>query len=171
MTEKITNAYNKVCEVCTFIASIGLLMAIIVTFAQVVLRSVFYIPLPWAEEFVRYILIISASLGITLTSKLDRLAAVNLFYDRLKPMTRYYWNIILYAVTFAVCAVLVWQGIKVTISRIPMSAVSMNISMAVYYAAIPITGFLLMFSTLVKLLNNKKPVNAYAQSKMKEGDD
>lgn len=171
MTEKITNAYNKVCEICTFIASIGLLMAIIVTFAQVVLRGVFLISIPWAEEFVRYTLIVSASLGITITSKLDRLATVNLFYDRLKPMTKYYLNIFLYVVTFAVCVVLVWQGIKVTISYIPISAVSMKISMAVYYAAIPITGFLLVFSTLVKLLNNKKPVSAYVQINMRKDDD
>lgn len=161
MTEKITKFYDKICDICVFIGSLGLLVAIILTFVQVVLRYLFSTGIPWAEEFARYILIISMCLGISITSKLDRLPKVEIFYERLNPTVKYYLNFILYAVIFVLCTVLVWQGIIITISYIPVRAVTINMSMAVVYAFIPICGFLLMFSTLVKLLNNKKPAEIY----------
>lgn len=157
MVEKITRAYDKTCDVCMFIASCLVLGALLLIFAQVVLRYAFLTAISWAEETARYAILAGMCLGVSVTSKVDGLAKISIFFDRLQPMVKYYVSMLFNTTILLITGTMVWQGIKVTISRADMSFITINLSSAYIYAFIPICGLLLMFSTIVKMLHCKKP--------------
>lgn len=156
MVEKITNFCNKMCDVLMYIASCFMIGAFLLIFIQVVLRYMFSTSIQWAEEAARYLIIAAMCLGISVTSNTDKLPGIDIFHNRLNPKFKCYVDYVFFLVIFWISGTMVFQGIKVTISRINLYAITFGMSMAYIYAFIPICGFLLMFTNFVKFINYKK---------------
>jgi TRAP-type C4-dicarboxylate transport system permease small subunit len=155
MIRKITAAFDKICGACLYVAIAFIIIAILTTFLQIMLRMFFSTALIWAEEFTRYIILAGMSLGIATTARLDRMPKVDIFIANASPRIRFYINYFVCITTMFVCTVIIWQGTKATISMRNMWALTLEIPMAVPYVFMPISGLLMFSSAVVRLLNNK----------------
>ena len=154
---KIERIYIRVCDFCMFLASVGMLAALLLTFIQVVLRYVFSYSIQWAEETARYAMLCSMCLGLATTARLNYLPRVDIIYNRLPPKAQYYLNYLFGIVIIGVTGMLAYHGIKAAENRWRMTGITLKISMGILYAFIPLCAVLLLFDAVIKILNNKPP--------------
>lgn len=158
MLKKCYAVYNRTRAV----AIVTLLSAIILLcIVQVVLRyftSASLKPFAWGDEIVRlssiWVSFLGASIGVRDSSHLS----VTFFLEKYVPPKAL--NIVRRAATVVVLAVLtllVVYGVKRTISNIPTMLQNVPMSMAWFYAAIPVGSLFLWFDYLLIVLYGKHP--------------
>lgn len=139
---------RKIDKTADYIAAILLGVMAILVFMLVIFRYLLHLPLDWGEELSRYLFIWSSMLGAAIALKRKSHFGMDFLVKTLPSNMRRYVAI---SVSLCVCALLVVvavQGAKLTIINFSQVSPTILIPMAVPYAAIPISGFLMLISMI-----------------------
>ncbi len=151
------------------VAIVTLLSAIILLcVVQVVLRyftSSSFKPFSWGDEIVRlssiWVSFLAASLGVRDASHLS----VDFFLEKFLPIKALsVVRRIATLLVLIVLALMIWYGISRTLANVPTMLQNLPISMAWFYAAIPVGCACLFFDYLLIALYGKHPFSQAGQS-------
>lgn len=165
MLKKVYRVYNSVRAT----AIVSLLSGIILlAVLQVILRyftSSALKPYPWGDEMMRltsiWVSFLAASVGVRESSHLS----VDFFVEKyLPPKALRILRGIANALVIVLLGLLVWYGISRTRANIPTMLQNIPISMAWFYAAIPVGSLFLMFEYILILIYGKHPFARKAEA-------
>lgn len=148
MKEKLEHAVKAVLAVIIQILGIALLITVAI---QIVVR---YLPVTvaWTDELSRFLFVWYAMLSIAMSYIEDKHLFLDILYSKLKPKAQHVLDGISHILVLATAALITWKGMQLLQIVKIQTAPILNISMAWFYAAVPV-GFLFvafhaLFSTM-----------------------
>jgi TRAP-type C4-dicarboxylate transport system permease small subunit len=134
-------------------AGLSLAGVTILTFAQVVSRYVFKLPIPWSQDVIRltfiYLVFLGATIGIREKAHLNIDVVLVLFKKKSRAVLEILTNLI-------ICAFLIFLIIKgmgaVTDSLTQKMPYLHNMPISVLYLAIPVNGLLMLYYLIPQIL-------------------
>jgi TRAP-type C4-dicarboxylate transport system permease small subunit len=138
------------------VCAIGMAMVIplmLLTFADVVLRSFFNKPIPGTFEISQYILAIFILLGAAYTQQVKGHVGVDFVTSRLSPRLRAICESLTTLLSLFIIAVVVWQGWVVGIEEKAVSD-QLRIPQYPFKVLVCVGGFLLWLELLVDLFGS-----------------
>lgn len=145
--QRVLNAIDKVLtqieEVILFIATMAALFGL---FFNVVLRYGFASGLPWSEELVREVIIVTTFLGCSTAIKLGTMIRIDALYQ-IKPKLKTPLTIFSNLVALLYSILLVIYGWKLTLiqAKTGQTTIIMQLPLQYLYAVMPVAG---VFMTL-----------------------
>ncbi|RPJ20832.1 MAG: TRAP transporter small permease [Desulfobacteraceae bacterium] len=138
------------------VCAIGMAMVIplmLLTFADVVLRSFFNKPIPGTFEISQYILAIFILLGAAYTQQVKGHVGVDFVTSRLSPRLRAICELVTTLLSLFIIAIVVWQG---WVEGITEKAVSdqLRIPQYPFRVLVAVGGFLLWLELLIDLFGS-----------------
>jgi len=138
------------------VCAIGMAMIIplmLLTFADVVLRSFFNKPIPGTFEISQYILAVFILLGAAYTQQVKGHVGVDFVTSRLSPRLRAICEILTTLLSLFIIAVVVWQGWVVGISEKAVSD-QLRIPQYPFKVLVAVGGLLLWLELLIDLFGS-----------------
>ena len=145
----IDRAIDRVARVIELALAIAFIFAVLLNFANVVGRYVFWKPIIWAEEILVFIMIWCVMLGATLVTWENAHLRMDAVYHLGSPRVRHWLNLVS-TVAFLVAGlfVLVQSGrIVALVASTGQQSVVAEVPMVIPYAALPVS-----FALIVALL-------------------
>ncbi|HJE19802.1 MAG TPA: TRAP transporter small permease [Aliicoccus persicus] len=143
MFEKLDLALSKVLE---FIMVVGLVITVIMTFVQVVLRYVFSTSLPWSQEFLMLTFVYSVFAGAAYLAYKNEHLVVDLF-DNLSDRTNKIFSLLEIIVTLTVLFVFAYFG-WILVQQNLQSGQTLTLlpyKRAYLYMAIPVSAIFMIY--------------------------
>ena len=143
MFEKLDLALSKVLE---FIMVVGLVITVIMTFVQVVLRYVFSTSLPWSQEFLMLTFVYSVFAGAAHLAYKNEHLVVDLF-DNLSDRTNKIFSLLEIIVTLTVLFVFAYFG-WILVQQNLQSGQTLTLlpyKRAYLYMAIPVSAIFMIY--------------------------
>jgi TRAP-type C4-dicarboxylate transport system permease small subunit len=125
----------------------------LLTFADVVLRSFFNKPIPGTFEISQYILAVFILLGAAYTQQVKGHVGVDFVTSRLSPRLRAIFEIVTTLLSLFIIAVVVWQGWVVGIEEKAVSD-QLRIPQYPFKVLVAVGGFLLWLELLMDLFGS-----------------
>ena len=154
--EKGGEIFDHVINFLAFLAGALVILLMLITCFQVVMRYVFHSPFGWVVEICEYMLLYITFLGAAWLLREDGHVRVDIILNFLHPRPRK----ILILVTFGICALacpfLVLYGMAITwdyFERGTLVMQTINMPRWVLMAVIPMGGFMLTIQFLRQFLN------------------
>ena len=138
------------------VCAIGMAMIIplmLLTFADVMLRSFFNKPIPGTFEISQYILAVFILLGAAYTQQVKGHVGVDFVTSRLSPRLRAICEILTTLLSLFIIAVVVWQGWVVGIEEKAVSD-QLRIPQYPFKVLVAVGGFLLWLELLIDLFGS-----------------
>lgn len=138
------------------VCAIGMAMIIplmLLTFADVMLRSFFNKPIPGTFEISQYMLAVFILLGAAYTQQVKGHVGVDFVTSRLSPRLRAIFEIVTTLLSLLIIAVVVWQGWVVGIEEKAVSD-QLRIPQYPFKVLVAVGGFLLWLELLVDLFGS-----------------
>lgn len=156
MLEKINNGIEYVCLTVGYML---LSLFILVVFAKVIVRNLFHVPMMWADEIAVTCFIWTVFLGaaVAVRSKLH-------YTVDLAP-NKYKLNLILdvvahfFILTFLY--VMIFHGYTFTLMGLSRLSTALTIPLAVTFAAIPVSGAVMLFFTVEQIVKDMKKIRSH----------
>ena len=150
----------------------GLLIVTVVLFANVVLRYFFRSGVHWSDEFIRYVMIWIAFIGLSIGIRKDKLMAVDLVLNYTGPVQMHIIRFINNSLGAVFGALLCYFGILSisTMSRSAQVSPALEIPMYVFYLVIPLSGALMTLEFTRGAIRSLT-VNQTVELAEKEGGD
>lgn len=126
-------------------------LAVVVMFAQVVMRYVFDTPMMWAEEFSRIMFVWIVYMGAPIVIIRHANIEVDYFVQFLPHNFRRYLKVTLYLFAFVFLLYVAWLGAVLSTEHIDMEAYTIPISQSFWYLPIAF-GFFMMAINMVKVV-------------------
>lgn len=149
--KSLSKALVKVAEVICVIAlafmSLAVLLQIILRFAGT--------GLGWTEEMSRYFMVWMTIVGASLMIVGDSDIRAEFLIERLPEKIRKFLYILNSALVLCFLLVMTYFGVIKAYDAINITATSVKISMAFFYAAIPAGGFLMLMQLILRLYIHK----------------
>ena len=150
--EKSRKAANRVIYVYNHLEEIILVlmltMIVVVAFLQVIMRYVFNNSLSWAEEFGRFFFVWLTWIGISIGAKRGQHIRIEFAVNKMPFRVAQVMNIISDLLVFMVCIVTIYYGAYLANAFSGLKFVSIQISQAWGYAALPVGCALMMMRSL-----------------------
>lgn len=143
MFEKLDLALSKVLE---FIMVVGLVITVIMTFLQVILRYVFSTSLPWSQEFLMLTFVYSVFAGAAYLAYKNEHLVVDLF-DNLSDRTNKIFSLLEIIVTLTVLFVFAYFG-WILVQQNLQSGQTLTLlpyKRAYLYMAIPVSAIFMIY--------------------------
>jgi len=140
------------------IAAITLLMAlmVILVFSGVLARYVFQVPLAWAHELSRFVMIWISFLGAAIAISLGSHAGVTFLVNLLPQGAKKWLNLMIFFVVALVTSFLGWFGwLQVLANKEQLSPI-LQVSMSYPYLAIPFGSLIIILFGIEKALKEFK---------------
>ena len=136
---------DKLEKVEYFLMVVGIVITVVILFAQVILRYVFNASLPWIEEAGRYLFIYYTWIGTSLAASSSDHIRVEILQNKL-PGAKKYLEIACHIVCGAMAVFMLVYGIRLiqTMRRNIAVSPTMKIPMWICYFIIPIAGGLMI---------------------------
>lgn len=137
------------------VCAIGMAMIIplmLLTFADVMLRSFFNKPIPGTFEISQYILAVFILLGAAYTQQVKGHVGVDFVTSRLSPRFRAICEILTTLLSLFIIAIVVWQGWVVGIDEKAVSD-QLRIPQYPFKVLVAVGGFLLWLELLIDLFS------------------
>jgi len=151
--EKIIIALRKGGDVINKVGRLLLggfsLMLCVAVIGQFVLRW-FGGSLSWATEFSCYIFVWTTMLGSALASRHLMHIGVDILVNLLKGKVRKIVLIVANIIAILVLALFVYSGILYTIQQIPHNAISLPVSLSVFYCSLPLCALVMLYYTVLQ---------------------
>lgn len=128
-----------------------LLALVIVLSLQVASRQLSFVYVPWTEEVSRLLFGWLAFLGTALAFQRNAHISISVLVDRARPQLRVAAAVFVRALVMAFAAIMVVYGIRLCLSTHLITTV-LQLPMWLIYAAIPVSGALILFHGSVALL-------------------
>lgn len=132
----------------------ALVLAAITTFmfGNVVLRYAFNAPIAWGDEAMQFAFIWLIFIGAVAAMKSGSHYSVTVLVDRLPSPFAAVIEIIADLAVIAICAMLTWYGIKVTMLFSFQLSPSLEIPMAIVNLSLPLASFLMIVVRVVQMI-------------------
>lgn len=148
---KISNIVkNKLDYICI---SFIFVMTIII-WIQVILRYIFSIGLPWAEEIAKYLLVWSAMIGAAIVLYENGHISVNFLFDKFPDKYKKWIKLAHYLIYICFFAIITYYGYFYAIFGLRFTSPSTGIPRFWPYLSIFIGGLFMICFTVVMLINH-----------------
>lgn len=121
------------------------IVMLIVLAAQIVARQVLDTPLKWSEELARFLFVYVGYFGVSSAIKENQHVYIDFFVKKLPVKVQDVINIIIQFIVLVVLILMCYIGAIMTIRKIPVMIVSLNLSYAYMYAALPVVSLLMIY--------------------------
>lgn len=125
----------------------------LVCFIQVVSRSVFQLSINWSQDIIRLCFIWAVFLGAAYCAKTNEQLNLDVVLSLLPDKTREIVEVIIQAAVLLFCVLLTVCGIEYVKSGMLQRAPYIPISMAWYFAAVPVSTGLMVFFYAQHIVN------------------
>lgn len=143
---------QKIDFVCKAFLGIQLVALTVVVIAQVFFRT-FGHSIGWATEFSTLTFVWASMLGSATASRYMLHIGVDTIRDRLKGKAKEILMVISHGILITGLVIFIFSSFEYTIGQINHMATTMpNISLAIFYCSLPICGTIMLYHTLVQLL-------------------
>ncbi|MDN5842745.1 MAG: TRAP transporter small permease [Alcaligenaceae bacterium] len=159
LTQSYIHVVEKINRIIFFTIAIFLAALALILFVQVVLRYIWHSPLIWSEEVAKYLSIWVVFLGMGIAMRNMSLIAVEAVIQAVSDHIRYRIRSLVLLLVAIFMAYLVYIGIIITTEASDQNFASMEISMSVAYAAMPVGAFLTLLNVLVVFIELTKKDN------------
>lgn len=131
----------------------GMIVATLIIFLQIVLRSVFNTALPWIEELARYLFVYFTWIGASAAILTNQHIRVEMVHEKY-PKAKKYLEVVSTLVCLSVAVFMLTNGchLLLTMSKFNATSPTMKIPMWICYMAIPLGGLLTTMKYLYKLI-------------------
>lgn len=110
-------------------------------------------PFAWGDEVLRLTAVWVIFLGIGIGIREDSHFSVTLFLDKIKsPKTKRIVNVLLNSLILGVFVIIVYQGAVYTLTNTASLLQNAAVSMAWFYAAIPVGGLIAIIEYILKMI-------------------
>jgi len=155
LIEKINLVADKINKGARGVILGAMIIMTPVVFANVILRFLFRRSLVWSPEVARYCFVWITFLGTAVALRENSHAKVSLLLEKATGNVRKFVEMANYTVMSGLSILLIYSGIKQTSSIWSTCAAYMRfLSMGWMYLTIPICGFLMLFFTVVSILES-----------------
>ena len=138
-------------EIEEHVATLLMVVLLVVVALQVFTRYVTGAPLAWTEELARYLFIYLVFVGASGAIRSRSHVRIDMFARRIPPLPRLVLFLAINLLILATMALIAWWGWSSALRMATRRAVTMDFSMAVVYAAIPIAAALMMLRTALQM--------------------
>ena len=146
---KFNNLLNKLVMEITALMFVA--MSVTVVF-QVASRYLSNVSAPWTEEYARYLFIYVALFGSSAVVKTNGHVAVTLLVERLKGKVKYAVSIFATVVSCGFFSVMIYSGYFSMLRAARQLSPATDTNMGVIYAAVPISGAIMLLYSIEHLL-------------------
>ncbi|MEW9617234.1 TRAP transporter small permease [Shinella sp. S4-D37] len=135
-------------------ALLGLFLAgvVVTCLLAVWMRYISNLPISWSEQVARIGLVWIILLGTAVAYRRKRHVAVELFYTMLPARYRPSLSKVVELMNLALFVIFTWHGAKLTLDNLGQTYGALGISVASYYAAMPIAGALMLLFWLERVV-------------------
>ncbi|MBA1334774.1 MAG: hypothetical protein HPY66_0394 [Firmicutes bacterium] len=145
---RFSRALDKMNKAVEYIVAVMLVIMVIVIFLQVIFRFIIKSAIPWSEELARYLLVWTSFLGASIGIKRKGHIGVEAVVQVLPPGVRTIVSLIANGLSMVFFVVIIVYGYKILkVVSIQLSP-AMEISMAVPYSAIFVSGLLMLLYSI-----------------------
>ncbi|MEW6258973.1 MAG: TRAP transporter small permease [Thermodesulfobacteriota bacterium] len=159
----LANGQIRLCSNLLFV--LGLVMSIVILL-QVFFRFFLQLPLPWSEEFARYLMIWMAMLGSVVALRMGRHLGVRVLVDRLPGRTYDVIVPFLQLVMIFFLGVIGVQGIDLAVANWDQKTAAMEIPMLIPYLAIPVGSWMMILDVVADMFQDFFPTSAGSNAKI-----
>ncbi len=137
---------QKLNRILITVCAVMLALMVVEALWQVITRYVFNAPSVWTDELLRFQLIWLTMIGAPTAHGLNRVMAVTIFTDRLKPKAKNTNTLIVESiiVIFSII-ILIVGGTKVALNASTQISATLGINMFFIYFSVPICGLLFSY--------------------------
>ena len=146
---KIKEMINKI-TIFSIICIVGLMTIIVIT--QTLSRYLFKIPIFWAEEFTRYLMIWGCFLGAALAIRDDEHISLSFLGERLSKKIRSYIKMSIILLILFFLLIFLKEGFALLTKQAKQLSPCMRMEMWIPFLALPIGGTLMFLEYLFKLM-------------------
>lgn len=148
--KKIYNVLDKICEP---IACACLVVVIVLTFINAILRYVFSIPLGWAEEISTLMYTFMVFFGLSGTLKTGSAVGVDIVVSLLPQKGRKIVDVIATVISLVVWLILVYLGARLALQTKGTATPYLLIPYRYIYWFMPISGFFCVIQLIYRLVH------------------
>lgn len=146
MLSQFENAFVRANQAA--VGTLMLVMAVLV-FANVVLRYVAGVSLPWVEEITRYMMIWVAWLAVGLAMREGAHIAIDNLQNALPARPARLLRIFVLVTTVGFFAAVAWLGLQYSLFAWRQESAVLRLSLGAIYLAIPVGSLLMLVHTLL----------------------
>ncbi len=121
------------------------LLMLFVLIAQILARQVFDLPLKQSEELARFLFVYVGYLGVSASIKENNHVYIDFFVKKLPEKVQRYIDFIVQMMVLGILVIMLLIGVNMTIRKLPVMIVSLGISYAYMYVALPATTLLMIY--------------------------
>ncbi|GEN46636.1 sialic acid TRAP transporter small permease protein SiaQ [Alkalibacillus haloalkaliphilus] len=138
-----------------------LIITFLVLVAQVFSRTILDSPLTWSEQLARFLFVYVAYLAVSSEIKDDGHVRIDYFYNKFPRKVKVWLHYFFQTCISIVLLLIIYVGVIISIRRIPVEIVSLNISYVYMFMALPLLGTLMLYRLIereVKRVKNNEGV-------------
>lgn len=124
-----------------------------VIFAQVISRTFLGTPLSWSEELGRYLFVWLCFIGASIALYRGAHLGIDTIVQAVPEKVRNFMILSTYALVLLLLYVMLNEGMTLVAKTAMQKSAAMRIPMSYAYAAIPVSAVLMIFHTIVKIIN------------------
>lgn len=143
--------YKVLDSICVPVASTLLLVIVLITFLNVVLRFFFSAPIAWAEEISGLLYTCMIYIGLSETHKTDSVVSVDVLTNILPEKIRKVLDIFKTIFCIGLWCILIYLGINLVLATNSSETAYLHIPYRYIYTIIPISGFFCIVQLIHRL--------------------
>jgi len=153
------NFIHKVNRILKYIVSLVFIILSILVILQVITRFIVDYPLSWTEEISKYLMIYIVFLGSALAMRNHQHIAIDFLPEVLGGKNKHRLTVIVLWICILFFGALTYYGSILTVIVVGQASPTLQFSMSLAYAAVPIGSILMLLNAVAMLvemrLNNK----------------
>lgn len=152
MPTAVSRAFDALEYVLSGVVITILAVMVVLIGSQVVARYLIGIPLYWSEEVARHLMIWLFFIGAVIALRRGAHLGIELLPDSLPPMVAMALRALVLAILGVFLAMMTWYGWELATRTMVQRASALHYPMGYVYAALPVSGFLMLLVTLERFM-------------------
>ncbi|WP_254901740.1 TRAP transporter small permease [Thalassobacillus devorans] len=132
------------------------IVILVVLVIQIFSRQVLDNPNTWSEQLARFLFVYVAYLAVSSEIKSDGHVRIEYFFDKLPVSIQNIIHYILQILIGAILIVMAYIGYEMSMRKLPVEIVSLNISYVYMYMALPVLSLLMLYRLIEKNIKDIK---------------
>ena len=154
MIRKVFGAPNKLAKLAGVISAIGICIAIVLIFFNVVMRFVVDSPTEWGNEFACYLLLLIGAFGVVYALLLERHIRADILYIRLPQRVQAITDLVTLSLSLVFCVAGAWKSFELVLKAFRGGWVHQPLYLVpvwITYAVVALSFVLLCLALISKL--------------------
>lgn len=128
-----------------YIGGMLFIVMLLVLILQIFSRQLLDIPMKWSEELARFLFVYIGYFGVSSAIKENQHVYIDFFVKKLPEKVQWIIHWVLQVLILLILAMMCYIGVMMTIRKIPVPIVSLSISYAYMYGALPVLSLLMIY--------------------------